>query len=110
MHTPNLVDNNIDRICQLFPHCISEKAKTDARGNIIKDKNGHPIIERGIDFELLKQELSHAIIDGSQERYRLDWVSMPTAPSTKPYAPVVMKVWILTPQKTYSLKGTTLMP
>ena len=74
MHTPNLVDNNIDRICQLFPHCISEKAKTDASGNIIKDKNGHPIIERGIDFELLKQELSHTIIDGSQERYRLDWV------------------------------------
>lgn len=74
MHTPNLVDNNIDRICQLFPHCISEKAKTDASGNIIKDKNGHPITQRGIDFELLKQELSHAIIDGSQERYRLDWV------------------------------------
>ena len=74
MHTPNLVDNNIDRIAQLFPHCISEKAKTDARGNIIKDKNGHPITQRGIDFELLKQELSHAIIDGSQERYRLDWV------------------------------------
>ncbi|WP_143823300.1 hypothetical protein [Moraxella lincolnii] len=45
MHTPNLVDNNIDRICQLFPHCISEKAKTDASGNIIKDKKGHPIIE-----------------------------------------------------------------
>ena len=43
-------------------------------GNIIKDKNGHPITQRGIDFELLKQELSHAIIDGSQERYRLDWV------------------------------------
>jgi len=63
MHTPNLVDNNIDRIAQLFPHCISEKAKTDARGNIIKDKNGHPITQRGIDFELLKQELSHAIID-----------------------------------------------
>ena len=74
MHTPNLVDNNIDRICQLFPHCISEKVKTDASGNIIKDKNGHPITQRGIDFELLKQELSHAIIDGSQERYRLDWV------------------------------------
>ena len=63
MHTPNLVDNNIDRIAQLFPHCISEKAKTDARGNIIKDKNGHPITQRGIDFELLKQELSHTIID-----------------------------------------------
>ena len=74
MHTPNLVNNNIDRIAQLFPHCISEKAKTDARGNIIKDKNGYPITQRGIDFELLKQELLHAIIDGSQERYRLDWV------------------------------------
>ena len=28
MHTPNLVNNNIDRIYQLFPHCISEKEKS----------------------------------------------------------------------------------
>ncbi|MEX6457631.1 site-specific DNA-methyltransferase [Moraxella osloensis] len=74
MHTPNLVDSNIDRIAELFPNCITEKPKTDANGNLIKDANGQAILERGIDFELLKQELSHSVIDGSQERYRLDWV------------------------------------
>lgn len=74
MHTPNLVDSNIERIAELFPNCITEKPKTDANGNLIKDANGQAILERGIDFELLKQELSHSVIDGSQERYRLDWV------------------------------------
>ena len=74
MHTPNLVDSNIDYIAKLFPNCITEKPKTDGQGNIIRDTNGNVVLERGIDFELLKQELSHSVIDGSQERYRLDWV------------------------------------
>lgn len=74
MHTPNLVDSNIDRIAELFPNCITEKPKTDEQGKVIRDANGEIILERGIDFELLKQELSHSVIDGSQERYRLDWV------------------------------------
>lgn len=74
MHTPNLVDSNIDRLAELFPNCITEKPKTDEQGNVLKDASGQAILERGIDFELLKQELSHSVIDGSQERYRLDWV------------------------------------
>ncbi len=74
MHTPNLVDSNIERIAELFPNCITEKPKTDEQGNVLKDASGQAILERGIDFELLKQELSHSVIDGSQERYRLDWV------------------------------------
>ena len=74
MHTPNLVDSNIERIAELFPNCITEKPKTDEQGKVIRDMNGEVVLERGIDFELLKQELSHSVIDGSQERYRLDWV------------------------------------
>ena len=74
MHTPNLVDANIERLAELFPNCVTEKPKTDEHGSIIKDASGQVILERGIDFELLKQELSHAVVDGSQERYRLDWV------------------------------------
>ena len=74
MHTPNLVDSNIERIAELFPNCITEKPKTDEQGSVLKDASGQAILERGIDFELLKQELSHSVIDGSQERYRLDWV------------------------------------
>lgn len=74
MHTPNLVDSNIERLAELFPNCVTEKPKTDEQGKVIRDMNGEVVLERGIDFELLKQELSHSVIDGSQERYHLDWV------------------------------------
>ena len=53
LHTPNITDENVTKIAALFPHCVSEGK---------------------IDFELLKQELSNSIIDGSQERYQLNWV------------------------------------
>lgn len=74
MHSPNLVDSNIAHLAKLFPNCVTEKPKTDDNGNVLRDKDGQVVLELGVDFELLKQELSHSVIDGSQERYRLDWV------------------------------------
>ena len=62
MHSPNLVDANIEKISALFPNCV-----TEAQG-----ENGE--LKKAIDFDLLKQELSQVIVDGEQERYRLDWV------------------------------------
>lgn len=62
MHSPNLVDQNIDKIAALFPNCI-----TEAQG-----ENGE--LKKAIDFDLLKQELSQVLVEGKQERYRLDWV------------------------------------
>ena len=62
MHSPNLVDSNIEKIAALFPNCV-----TEAQG-----ENGE--LKKAIDFDLLKQELSQVIVDGEQERYRLDWV------------------------------------
>ena len=62
MHSPNLVDSNIEKIAALFPNCITET----------KDENGE--LKKAIDFDLLKQELSQVIVEGEQERYRLDWV------------------------------------
>lgn len=53
LHTPNLTDENTAKIAALFPHCVTEGK---------------------IDFELLKQELSSSMIDGTQERYQLNWV------------------------------------
>lgn len=61
MHSPNLVDMNIEKIAEIFPNCITE----------VKGKDGE--IVNAIDFELLQQELSDVIVEGSQERYRLDW-------------------------------------
>ena len=62
MHSPNLVDANIEKIAALFPNCITET----------KDENGE--LKKAIDFDLLKQELSQVLVEGEQERYRLDWV------------------------------------
>lgn len=62
MHSPNLVDTNIEKISALFPNCITET----------KDENGE--LKKAVDFDLLKQELSQILVEGEQERYRLDWV------------------------------------
>lgn len=61
MHSPNLVDANIDKIASLFPNCITEA------------QDEHGIVKKAIDFDLLRQELSHVLVEGDQERYRLDW-------------------------------------
>jgi len=61
MHSPNLVDQNIDRLAELFPDCVTEARDDD--GNLRK----------AIDFDQLRQQLSRHIVDGPQERYQLNW-------------------------------------
>ncbi len=60
MHSPDLVDANIDRIAEPFPTCVSES----------RDDAGK--VTRVIDFDLLRQELSDRIVEDPQERYHLD--------------------------------------
>lgn len=62
MHTLNITDANIQKLAELFPHCVTE----------IKDEAGNP--KKAIDFDMLKQELSKNIVEGTQERYQLNWV------------------------------------
>jgi adenine-specific DNA-methyltransferase len=64
MHTENLTEQNIEKIQAIFPNCITESAE------IVNEER---IITKKIDFELLRQELSSVVVEGSQERYRLDW-------------------------------------
>lgn len=61
MHSPNFTDENIAKLADLFPGCVTESADED--GNL----------QKSIDFDQLKQELSTHIVEGPQERYRLDW-------------------------------------
>lgn len=61
LHTPDLTAANIDRIAALFPNCVTEAA--DEQGKL----------KHAIDFDLLRQELSPDLVEGPQERYRLDW-------------------------------------
>lgn len=61
MTSPDLTDANISKLAELFPTVITEA--TDAEGNVT----------RAVDFDLLRQELSDHVVEGPQERYRLDW-------------------------------------
>ncbi|WP_202817123.1 site-specific DNA-methyltransferase [Serinicoccus sp. CUA-874] len=60
-HSPDLTEQNIDKIVELFPSVVTESI----------DADGNPA--RALDFDLLRQELSDHVIDGPQERYQLDW-------------------------------------
>lgn len=61
MHSPNLTQDNIARIRELFPGCVTEA----------KGENGS--VKLAVDFDQLRQELSDSIVEGPQERYHLNW-------------------------------------
>ncbi len=61
MHSPNLTQENIARIRELFPGCV-----TEAKGD-----EGQ--LKLAVDFDQLRQELSESIVEGPQERYHLNW-------------------------------------
>lgn len=82
MHSPDLSQDNIAKIRNLFPGCVTE-ARDEATG----------AVRLGVDFDQLRQELSNHIVDGPQERYRLDWpgkrdallnANLPLAKSLRP--------------------------
>lgn len=61
MHSPNIAQENLQRIRQLFPGCVTETLGV----------NGD--LRLAIDFDQLRQELADSIVDGPQERYQLTW-------------------------------------
>jgi adenine-specific DNA-methyltransferase len=61
MHSPSLIDDNVAKIRDLFPGCVTEAA----------DEAGKPRLV--VDFDQLRQELSDQVVEGPQERFRLDW-------------------------------------
>ena len=82
MQTTNIVDENIKRIGELFPNCLTERL----------DDNGKP--EMAIDFDQLRQELSKSIVEGTAERYQFTWpdkrnaIRLANAPSNMTLRPV----------------------
>ncbi|TIW20260.1 MAG: site-specific DNA-methyltransferase, partial [Mesorhizobium sp.] len=62
MHSPDLTLENIAKLLLLFPGCVTE-ARDEATGEL----------RPAVDFDQLRQELSGHIVDGPQERFRLDW-------------------------------------
>lgn len=61
MHTPNLTQENITRIRELFPGCVTEAHDENSQIRLV------------VDFDQLRQELSESIVEGPQERYHLNW-------------------------------------
>ena len=61
MHSKDLTQDNLTKIQAAFPNCVTER------------ENAQGQIELAVDFDLLRQELSANIVEGPQERYRLDW-------------------------------------
>ena len=61
LETADITSENIAKIGALFPNCLTEA----------KDENGRTVA--AIDFDKLRQELSHDIVEGADERYRFDW-------------------------------------
>ena len=84
LKTPDMVNINIERIAALFPHCVTETNVETPHGTSL---------QRQIDFDLLRQELSADIVEGPKERYRLEWpgkreaivtANMPTTNTLRP--------------------------
>ena len=68
MHTPNLTQENIRKLAELFPNCVTEARDENST------LNPHPSSLRlAVDFDQLRQELSESIVEGPQERYHLNW-------------------------------------
>lgn len=61
MHTPDLADENFAKLAALFPNAVTET----------KDENGNVV--RAIDADVLRQEISATVVEGSQERYQFTW-------------------------------------
>ena len=81
LQTTNQVDENIKKIAELFPNCLTERL----------DEHGKP--EAAIDFDMLRQELSKDIVEGPEERYQFTWpdkrnaIRLANAPTTDTLRP-----------------------
>lgn len=81
MQTTNIVDENIKRIGELFPNCLTERLNEEGRPEV------------AIDFDQLRQELSKDIVEGPEERYQFTWpdkrnaIRLANAPTTDTLRP-----------------------
>lgn len=82
MHSLDGVQRNIELIGSLFPNAVTE---------VMRDGK----VERAIDFDVLRQELSDCIVEGREERYQFTWpdkkkaMLAANAPITATLRPVV---------------------
>lgn len=66
MQTRNMADENYAALVKLFPNALTEKI-------VGYDEDGKAIIERAIDVDVLRQEISCSVVEGREERYQFTW-------------------------------------
>ena len=66
METPNMTEQNIEKIGAMFPNCITET----------RDENGN--LRKAINFDMLRQMLSADVVEGD-EAYEFTWVGKKAA-------------------------------
>ncbi len=60
MHSKDMVQSHIEQIGALFPNCVTETIRD---GKVV----------RAIDFDMLRQELSDVVVEGTAERFQFTW-------------------------------------
>ena len=72
METPDLTAENVEKIAALFPNCVTEVVdEAHSTDDTI-------VYKKGINFAVLKQMLSDAVVDGG-EAYEFTWVGKKAA-------------------------------
>lgn len=66
MQTENLADKNYEMLSKMFPNALTETITG-------YDDDGKPIVERAIDADVLRQEISCKVVEGKDERYQFTW-------------------------------------
>lgn len=66
MQTENIADKNFELLSKMFPNALTETITG-------YDDNGKPIVERAIDADVLRQEISCKVVEGKDERYQFTW-------------------------------------
>lgn len=72
MESVNMTEQNIERIGELFPNCITEMLDEE------KSMPDNKVYKKAVNFEMLKQMLSDEVIDGD-EAYEFTWVGKKAA-------------------------------
>ena len=81
MQTTNIVDENIKKIGEMFPNCLTERLNAEGKPEV------------AVDFDQLRQELSRDIVEGPEERYQFTWpdkrnaIRLANAPTTDTLRP-----------------------
>ena len=66
LETKNLAQDKFKKLAELFPNAITETI-------VGQDEEGNDIIDRAIDADILRQEISEHVIEGREERYEFTW-------------------------------------